>query len=98
MISFLMVLIRVTNKDFFRLHRLLPQFYSVPNFKQAHVRQYQTGIIFESDPAEPKKRNPKKTETPLNMGESPWEIGKITINIKAKNNDTYNLVGFAQSG
>jgi hypothetical protein len=39
----LMVLIRVTNKDF-RLHRLLhPNFYSVPNFKQAHVRQYQTG-------------------------------------------------------
>jgi hypothetical protein len=28
-------------------------------------------IIFESDPAEPKvKRNPKKTETPLKMGES----------------------------
>jgi hypothetical protein len=46
------------------------------------------------------KRNPKKTETPLKMGESlPVEIRKITINIKAKNNDTYNLVGrFAQSG
>jgi hypothetical protein len=28
-------------------------------------------IILESDPAEPKvKRNPKKTDTPLNMGES----------------------------
>jgi hypothetical protein len=41
-------------------------------------------IRIESDPAEPKvKRNPKKTETPLKMGES-LPGRKITINIKAK--------------
>jgi hypothetical protein len=43
MISFLMVLIRVTNKDFSITSPTTSQFYSVPNFKQAHVRQYQTG-------------------------------------------------------
>jgi hypothetical protein len=66
-----MVLIRVTNKDFSITSPTTSQFLLGPNFKQAHVRQYQTGNNIESDPAEPKvKRNPKKTETPLKMGES----------------------------
>jgi hypothetical protein len=56
-----MVLIRVTNKDFSITSPTTSQFYSVPNFKQAHVRQYQTGNIFESDPAEPKVKGiPRK--------------------------------------
>jgi hypothetical protein len=42
MISFLMVLIRVTNKDFSITSPTTSPFL-VPNFKQAHVRQYQTG-------------------------------------------------------
>jgi hypothetical protein len=65
MISFLMVLIRVTNKDF-SITSLHPNFYSVPILNKRMYVSIKPAIIFESDPAEPKvKRNPKKTETPL---------------------------------
>jgi hypothetical protein len=68
----------------FRLRHLpLRQFYSVANFKQTHIRQYQTGIIFESDPADPNKQETQKNRNALEIQDT-WKIGKITTTIKKR--------------